>query len=83
MGAAPVGVAHAYDLTHLLAGALSIAGSTDREAVRNALERSRPYSGLIKHYRQAFSPTRHEALDLSDVFMARYARRDGALERIR
>lgn len=81
--ASPVGVAHAYDLTHLLAGALAIAGSTDRQAVRNALERSRPYSGLIKHYRQPFSPTRHEALDLSDVFMARYARHDGALERIR
>lgn len=79
----PVGVAHAYDLTHLLAGALSIAGSTDREAVRSALERSRPYAGLIKHYRQPFSPARHEALELSDVFMARYARRDGALERIR
>jgi len=33
----PVGVAHAYDLVHLLARAIEHAGSTDRRKVRDAL----------------------------------------------
>jgi branched-chain amino acid transport system substrate-binding protein len=78
----PVGLAHAYDLTHLLARAITQAGSTDRTAVRDALERLGPYEGLIKTYAQPFSPDRHEALSPADVFLARYAR-DGTLHPIR
>jgi branched-chain amino acid transport system substrate-binding protein len=78
----PVGLAHAYDLTHLLARAIERAGSTDRPAVRDALERLGPYEGLIKSYPQPFAPDRHEALSQSDVFMARYAP-DGTLLPIR
>jgi branched-chain amino acid transport system substrate-binding protein len=78
----PVGLAHAYDLTHLLARAIEAAGSTDRAAIRDALERLGPYDGLIKYYAQPFTPTRHEALAPDDVFMARYAS-DGTLTRIR
>jgi branched-chain amino acid transport system substrate-binding protein len=78
----PVGLAHAYDLTHLLARAIERAGSTDRAAVRDALERLGPYDGLIKTYAQPFAPDRHEALAPSDVFMARYAA-DGTLVPIR
>jgi branched-chain amino acid transport system substrate-binding protein len=74
----PVGLAHAYDLTYLLARAIEKAGTTDRAAVRDALERLGPYEGLIKTYPQPFSPERHEALSPSDVFLARYAR-DGTL----
>jgi branched-chain amino acid transport system substrate-binding protein len=77
----PVGVAHAYELTHILALAINRAGSTDRRAIRNALEQVKNYDGLIKTYRQPFSPTRHDALGPEDVFMARYAA-DGALERL-
>ena len=79
--ASPVGLAHAYDLTHILARAIDRAGSTERPAVRAALEQVRNYDGLIKHYSQPFTPTRHEALSLEDVFMARYAT-DGAIVRI-
>jgi branched-chain amino acid transport system substrate-binding protein len=77
----PVGVAHAYDLTHILALAINRAGSTDRRAIRDALEQVKNYDGLIKTYPQPFSPTRHDALGPEDVFMARYAA-DGALERL-
>ena len=69
---APVGVAHAYDLTHLLAMAIEKAGSTEREKVRDAMEQLSNYSGVVKNYVQPFSPTRHDALDQSDFFLARY-----------
>jgi branched-chain amino acid transport system substrate-binding protein len=78
----PVGYAHAYDLTHILAMAINKAGSADRKAVRNALEELGPYNGLIKTYRQPFTPTRHEALSPEDVFMTRYAS-DGTLARVK
>lgn len=76
-----VGVAHAYDLTHLLAKAIDRAGSTDRPAIRNALEKLGSYNGVVRRYAQPFTADRHEALDPKDVFMARYARTDGALEK--
>jgi len=78
---APVGVAHAYDLTHILARAITLAGSADRRAVRDALEQVRDYPGLIRFYPQPFSPERHDALTPADVFLARFAA-DGALEPI-
>lgn len=77
---APVGVAHAYDLMHLLARAVARAGSTDRLAIRDALEGLGPYRGLIKPYPRPFTPARHEALSEEDVFIARYAS-DGAIVR--
>jgi len=70
---APVGMAHAYDLTRILALAIDRAGSTDRARVRDALEQVRDYPDLV----------RHDALDRADVFMARYAREDHAIVRIR
>jgi branched-chain amino acid transport system substrate-binding protein len=76
--ASPVGLAHAYDLTHILARAINLAGSTDRAKIRDALEQVRDYSGLIKHWPRPFSHDNHEALAPADVFMARY-RHDGAL----
>ena len=79
--AAPVGLAHAYDLTHILARAIAHAGSTERTAVRDALEQVRNYEGLIKRYPQPFTAARHEALSQGDEFMARYAA-DGAIVRI-
>ncbi|SDE00143.1 amino acid/amide ABC transporter substrate-binding protein, HAAT family [Massilia sp. PDC64] len=74
----PVGVAHAYDLTHILALAIDRAGSTDRKAVRDALERLGTYRGLVKTYAPPFTPTRHEALGPDDLLLARY-RADGVL----
>lgn len=77
----PVGVAHAYDLTKILAKAINLAGSTDRAAIRDALEKVPTYSGLIKEYSPPFTAERHEALSESDVFLAKYSPLDGALEK--
>ncbi|MFZ5774927.1 MAG: ABC transporter substrate-binding protein [Thermodesulfobacteriota bacterium] len=77
----PVGMAHAYDLTHILALAVSKAGTTDRSKVRDALEQVRNHEGLIKFYPQPFTPDRHEALQPEDLFMGSF-RSDGAILRI-
>lgn len=74
----PVGVAHAYDMMHILAKAIDLAGTTDRKQVRDALEKVRRHEGLIKTYAPPFSPTRHEALGERELLMARY-RKDGVL----
>lgn len=78
----PVGIAHAYDLTHILAQAINLAGNLDRVKIRDALEKVQNYHGLIKTYKKPFSQDRHDALSLSDVFMAKYAS-DGAIEPIK
>lgn len=77
----PVGVAHAYDLTHILAKAINLAGSTDRQAIRAALEQVPSHNGLIRKYAPPFTGKRHEALAESDVFLARYSPLDGSLEK--
>lgn len=79
--ASPVGVAHAYDLVHLLARAMQQARSTERKAVRRALENLGPHQGLVRQLDKPFTATRHDALSINEVFMARYAA-DGALEPI-
>lgn len=76
-----VGFAHAYDLTHLLARAIDKAGSTDRGAVRDALEQLGPYDGLVRRYSRPFTPERHEALAPEDLMIARYDEK-GALRRL-
>lgn len=76
----PVGIAHAYDLVHLLAQAIARAGSTDRARIRDALEKLGPYDGLIKKYRAPFTKDRHEALGPEQLFIARW-RKDGAIVR--
>lgn len=68
-----VGFAHAYDLTHLLARAIVKAGSSERAAVRRALEQLGPYSGLLRHYDRPFTPARHEALERKDVSLGHFA----------
>ena len=69
---AQVGFAHAYDLTYLLAMAINKAGSSDREAVRNAMEQLGNYRGLVREYNHPFSKTDHEALDKRQLFMGRF-----------
>jgi branched-chain amino acid transport system substrate-binding protein len=78
----PCGLAHAYDLTRILAMAVEKAGSTDRRKVRDALERLGRYEGLIRVYDPPFTSTRHEALSPKNVFMARYGK-DGLIRAIR
>lgn len=77
-----VGLAHAHDLTLVLARAIELAGTTDRRAIRDALERVRGVDGIIHRYERPFAPDRHEALSRADVFLARFAP-DGGLDRIR
>ena len=72
----PVGVAHAYDLTHLLARAIQKAGSTDRKKIRDALERLGPYDGLVQRFERPFTPERHDALSARNIFFARYTADD-------
>lgn len=74
----PVGVAHAYDMTHLLAKAIQQAGSTDRSAIRDALESLKVHDGLVKRYAPPFTATRHDALGTSELLMARF-REDGVI----
>jgi len=74
----PVGFVHAYDLTHILARAIDIAGTTDRASVRDALEKVEDYKGLVKHFEHPFTATRHEALGADELLMARF-NRDGVL----
>ena len=73
---APVGVAHAYDLTHILAKAIDKAGSTDRRKVRDALENLGPYDGLVRRYVRPFAPGRYDALSAENIFFARYTADD-------
>jgi len=67
---APVGTAHAYDLVHLLAIAIEKAGSFDRAAIRDALERIENYEGIVRRYSPPFTPEKHDALDQSSFFLA-------------
>lgn len=73
---APVGVAHAYDLTHLLARAIDKAGSTDRRKIRDALENLGPYDGLVRRYARPFAPGQHDALSPASILFARYTASD-------
>ncbi|MBF0322241.1 MAG: DctP family TRAP transporter solute-binding subunit [Magnetococcales bacterium] len=66
------GFAQAYDLVHLLARAIHQAGTTNRQAIRDALEHIADYKGLIKDYHPPFTSDRHDALDRNDYFMARF-----------
>jgi len=67
---APVGTANAYDGLHLVALAIEQAGSTDGPKLRDALESLKAeYKGLIKTYKQPFTPDQHDALTDDDYTM--------------
>ena len=68
----PVGTANAYDAMHLLAMAIEKAGSTDGDAIRQALENLGAYEGLIKTYNKPFSTDNHDALGPDDYIMVHY-----------
>lgn len=67
-----VGTAHAYDLVHIIARAIETAGSAERSAVRDALERQGRFEGLVRTYDPPFTPERHDALSPEDIFFARF-----------
>ena len=61
-----VGVANAYDAMHLVALAIKNAGSTDGAKIREGFYKIASYDGLIKTYRNPFSPANHDALSEND-----------------
>ena len=69
---APQGVAHAYDLVHLLALAIQEAGTAEREAVRKALLKLPDHQGVMRYYQPAFAPGRQDALDATSFILACY-----------
>ncbi|MFT5705135.1 MAG: branched-chain amino acid transport system substrate-binding protein [Shewanella sp.] len=67
-----VGTAHAYDLVHLLAKAITNAQSFDRSKIRDALVAIKEHKGLVKHYKPPFTEQMHDALLADDYFMSRF-----------
>lgn len=74
----PVGSAHAYDMTHLLALAVNKAGSTRGDDIRRALENLPPFEGAVRRYAPAFTAARHDALGPKEVLFVR-VEKDGGL----
>ena len=66
------GLAHAYDLIHLIAAAADKAGSIEIDKLRSALESLQNVSGAVKHYDAPFTKERHDALWSKDYFMTKY-----------
>lgn len=67
-----VGSVQAYDAVHLLGRAVIQAKSTDRLAIRAALETLRPYTGVMRDYATPFTRDRHDALVGSTLHLARF-----------
>jgi branched-chain amino acid transport system substrate-binding protein len=67
-----VGVANAYDGMMLAALAISAAGSTEGDAVRQGFYKIGKYEGLIKTYDKPFSPQVHDALAANDYVWAQF-----------
>ena len=67
-----VGVANAYDATHLAALAIQAAGSTQGDAVRQGFYKIDKYEGLIKTYVKPFSPAVHDAVTSDDYVWAQF-----------
>lgn len=66
-----VGLAHAYDLVHLLALAIEQAKSTDMTVIREALKNLEAYDGAIKDYRYPFQQSQ-DALWSQDYILTTY-----------
>ena len=70
----PVGSAHAYDATHLLALAINRAGAIRGPALKAALENLPAFEGAVRRYAPAFTPQRHDALSPQEVLFVRVER---------
>ncbi len=67
-----VGVANAYDAMQLAALAITQAGSTEGDAVRQGFYKIGKYEGLIKGYDKPFNETNHDALSENDYVWAQF-----------
>jgi len=66
------GIAHAYDLIHLLAKAVELGNSVESANIQKSLENIKSFKGLVKEYKPPFSSDNHDALMSHDYFMAKY-----------
>jgi branched-chain amino acid transport system substrate-binding protein len=69
------GVAHAYDLVHLLALAVEQAGTHEAKDVQASLENLGSFEGAMKTYERPFSATNHEALSPDDYVLLKFNER--------
>jgi branched-chain amino acid transport system substrate-binding protein len=67
-----VGVANAYDAMMLTALAIKNAGSTDGDKIREGFYKIASYDGLIKAYKQPFSPANHDAINENDYVWTQF-----------
>lgn len=68
----PMGAAQGYDGMHLLARAISQAGSQDGSKIRLALENLRTrYEGAISNYNRPFSAQDHDAMTQNMILMGK------------
>ncbi len=67
-----VGVANAYDAMHLVALAIRNAGGTDGARIREGFYKIASYDGLIKSYRNPFSPAMHDAITENDYVWTQF-----------
>jgi len=68
----PVGYANAYDAMQLTAMAIAAGGGTEGDKIREGFYKVGEYKGLIKTYKQPFTPTNHDALTENDYIMVKY-----------
>jgi branched-chain amino acid transport system substrate-binding protein len=67
-----VGTAHAHDLIHLLAKAITQANSLKTSDIRLALENLSFHKGLVKTYNPPFTKDKHDALWAEDYIISYY-----------
>jgi branched-chain amino acid transport system substrate-binding protein len=67
-----VGTAHAYDLIHLLAKAITQADSIKTSDIRFALKNLSFHKGLVKTYNPPFTKDKHDALWAEDYIISHY-----------
>ena len=67
-----VGVANAYDAMHLVALAIRNAGSTEGPKVREGFYKIASYDGLIKTYKNPFTPANHDAINENDYVWTQF-----------
>jgi branched-chain amino acid transport system substrate-binding protein len=67
-----VGVANAYDAMHLVALAIKNAGSTDGPKIREGFYKIASYDGLIKSYKNPFTPANHDAINENDYVWTQF-----------
>ncbi len=68
----PVGYANAHDAMQLTAMAIAAGGGTEGDKIREGFYKVGEYKGLIKTYKQPFTPANHDALSENDYIMVKY-----------